>query len=478
LDVSHARVAEFDPDGSLLSSFGSPGSGDGQLSAPFGITLDSQGDVYVAELGADRVQQFSSAGVLEDKVGGTGTGNGQFSGPTGVATIGASNLYVADRGNHRVQRFEKKTQSGTVAIAGTTLLVRARPGVANDFAVAADNGALTVVDGAAPLDAIAPCKPLGVSQVSCPSDGISLIVVDAHDGDDAVDMSVPLPGELLGGGGNDVLTGGPANDALAGDRSLAPTSGAPGDDVLDAGAGADLVEGGLGNDSFEGGPGSDSADYSSSPTPVAVDLSITSAQSTGAGDDRLGGIENLIGGAAGDRLSGNDVVNAISGGSGDDLISVRDQSADAADCGSGLDSVEADPSDSIAADCEDISLPDTTAPTITHLFASLISRRSGGTFYYTLSEPASVELTVSSTHIGFGKACQKERPGGRGPWFCLLLRQQGVIATSGLAGANRYAFSGRLGGETLRPGIYVLTAVATDPAGNTGLPASTFFLVH
>jgi Ca2+-binding RTX toxin-like protein len=81
--------------------------------------------------------------------------------------------------------------------------------------------------------------------------------------------------------------------------------------------GNDLISGGLGNDYMDGGSGIDTVTYSSAASAVTVDLSITSAQYTGAtGFDTLISIENLVGSAFNDTLKGNSLANSLSGLSG------------------------------------------------------------------------------------------------------------------------------------------------------------------
>jgi uncharacterized delta-60 repeat protein len=85
--------------------------------------------------------------------------------------------------------------------------------------------------------------------------------------------------------------------------------------------GDDLLEGGSGDDALNGGTGSDTASYFSATGSVTVSLAITVAQTTGgAGRDTLSGIENLIGSAFGDTLSGDGSANKIDGGSGNDTL--------------------------------------------------------------------------------------------------------------------------------------------------------------
>ena len=93
-----------DPDARFSSSFGSEGSGPGELSGPSAVALDSNGDIWVADAGNDRVQKFNTKGEYLEQLGSEGSGNGQLSEPSGLA-LDSNNLWVADSGNDRVQKW-------------------------------------------------------------------------------------------------------------------------------------------------------------------------------------------------------------------------------------------------------------------------------------------------------------------------------------------------------------------------------------
>ena len=57
-ELGNNRIQKFTADGQFITRWGTEGTGDGQLSGPTGITLDSAGNVYVTELGNNRVQVF------------------------------------------------------------------------------------------------------------------------------------------------------------------------------------------------------------------------------------------------------------------------------------------------------------------------------------------------------------------------------------------------------------------------------------
>lgn len=127
---------------------------------------------------------------------------------------------------------------------------------------------------------------------------------------------------LKGGAGDDVLYGFGGDDSLSGNGGDDVLAGHEGNDSLNGGTGDDYLLGGAGNDTIDGGAGVDWAAYEDATSGVAVNLSVTIAQSTGGGGvDRLIGIENLYGSAFNDILVGDAGVNYLSGGAGDDLLS-------------------------------------------------------------------------------------------------------------------------------------------------------------
>jgi hypothetical protein len=89
-------------------SFGEAGSGNGQLSKPFGITVDSKGDIWVSDTGNNRIEEFSEKGEYVGKFGEEGSGEGQFKAPKGIAIDPEGNIWVVDSGNDRVQKFNSK----------------------------------------------------------------------------------------------------------------------------------------------------------------------------------------------------------------------------------------------------------------------------------------------------------------------------------------------------------------------------------
>ena len=94
----------------FVTKWGSYGSEDGQFIIPWGVAVDSSGNVYVADNENHRIQKFTSVGTFITKWGSYGSGDGQLGFPRGVAVDSSDNVYVADNENNRIQKF---TSTGT-----------------------------------------------------------------------------------------------------------------------------------------------------------------------------------------------------------------------------------------------------------------------------------------------------------------------------------------------------------------------------
>ena len=97
-------VSVFSPSGDKLRSFGTHGSGQGQLQSPTGVALDCDGNILVVDNRNHRIQKFSADGQFLAAVGSEGSDHLQFSEPRGIA-FNKSNkkMYVVEAGNNRVQ---------------------------------------------------------------------------------------------------------------------------------------------------------------------------------------------------------------------------------------------------------------------------------------------------------------------------------------------------------------------------------------
>jgi len=91
-----------------ILSWGSQGTAPGLFTDPRGLTVDSEGRVYVADSNNHRIQVFDSSGQFITQWGSQGARPGQFQEPWGVAVDEEGNVYVADTWNHRLQKFDSE----------------------------------------------------------------------------------------------------------------------------------------------------------------------------------------------------------------------------------------------------------------------------------------------------------------------------------------------------------------------------------
>jgi sugar lactone lactonase YvrE len=116
---------------STLAGSGSYGFADGsgagaQFQKPHGVTVDSVGNVYVADSFNNRIRKISTAGDVSTLAGsgtyGDADGSGaeaQFYGPEGVAVDSGGNVYVADTCNDRIRKISPSGDVSTLAGSGT-----------------------------------------------------------------------------------------------------------------------------------------------------------------------------------------------------------------------------------------------------------------------------------------------------------------------------------------------------------------------
>ena len=113
-NASVAPIFQFDTSGKLLKSFGA-----GLFVSPHKLTVDKDGNLWVADNGSHQVFKLSSADgnvlLTLGQKGVAGTGHDQFDAPTEVAVAANGDIFVGDGhtgggtavGNARIMKFDK-----------------------------------------------------------------------------------------------------------------------------------------------------------------------------------------------------------------------------------------------------------------------------------------------------------------------------------------------------------------------------------
>jgi len=132
---------------------------------------------------------------------------------------------------------------------------------------------------------------------------ISSVTLHAGSGNNLITSVGLTPVTLYGGSGNDTLISGGGSDHLFGE------------------AGNDLLNAGLGKDVVSGGSGTDTADYSSRIKNLMITLNgVADDGQAGEGDNVMTDVENVIGGAGDDRITGSSASNVLRGDAGNDTL--------------------------------------------------------------------------------------------------------------------------------------------------------------
>lgn len=136
-DSSNNRIRIINLSTGIITTYAGNGSGSyngdditanmASLNNPTGITLDAQGNLYIADRNNQRVRKVDAATKLISTVAGNGSqgfgGDGgagtaaQLNNPNDVALDGSGNIYITDQSNNRVRRV--KTDGKIETIAGT-----------------------------------------------------------------------------------------------------------------------------------------------------------------------------------------------------------------------------------------------------------------------------------------------------------------------------------------------------------------------
>ncbi|CUW39588.1 protein of unknown function (RTX toxins and related Ca2+-binding proteins 343-2320) [Magnetospirillum sp. XM-1] len=290
------------------------------------LTGDGGANILTGGTGNDTLDggngnDLLAGGAGADKLtGGTGTDTADYSASTAAVTVNLTTGTgtVGDASGDVLSGIENLTGGAGADILSGDAGVNVIDGGAGNDTLSGGAGGDTLIGGA------------GTDTASYAGSGAALsadLAAGTLSGGDA-------DGDVLSG--IESITGTNFNDLLAGDGNA---------NRLDGGAGDDSLRGSAGADSLIGGTGTDTVGYETSAAGVTVNLSLTTAQVSGgdASGDVLATIENAVGSAFGDTLTGTTGVNILTGGDGDDVL-IGLAGADTLVGGAGIDTASYAPS--------------------------------------------------------------------------------------------------------------------------------------
>jgi Ca2+-binding RTX toxin-like protein len=147
--------------------------------------------------------------------------------------------------------------------------------------------------------------------------------IDGGRGLDLADYSEKVSGvkvTLDGSNWATVSVGGKSEDRI---RNIEKLLGGYGNDTLTGDGGANTLQGAVGKDRLDGKGGIDTVDYSDRPWAISADLSgsnWSTVRVNGVAEDTIRRIENVIGSFRDDSISGDGKANMLAGGSGNDTL--------------------------------------------------------------------------------------------------------------------------------------------------------------
>lgn len=127
-DTGNNRIRRIDPSGQVTTfAGGTAGFTDGtgteaQFNLPYGLAVDHQGNLYIADCGNNAIRRIMPDGTVQTLAGNSAEGMAdgpgkvaQFSQPLGVCVDSHGVVFVADTGNNRIRRISVGGQVSTLA---------------------------------------------------------------------------------------------------------------------------------------------------------------------------------------------------------------------------------------------------------------------------------------------------------------------------------------------------------------------------
>ncbi|WP_262691511.1 calcium-binding protein [Kordiimonas aestuarii] len=337
-----------------------------------GNTINHQGDMTV--IAAERAwgvtmagSQVANTGTMTIWAGDSGRAYG-INNSSGIVDIDNGGTITASGGSASFG-IRAASRGGTISNSGQ---ITAEVGIYAEI----DLGALTITNSGTVTGSAYAIQGSGDVGITVNNTGTLDGAVSFGAGDDVLTGGGLVTGTIDGGAGDDALAGGSGDDTLAGGAGADTMEGGAGQDLLDytassagvmadlsrgraragdaegdrfsgmedvagtafndtligdagdnrlmGGDGFDLLAGDAGADYLHGGGGHDRVNYGASATAVNVDLDAGRGYAGDAAGDVLIRIEEVVGSAFDDTLTGSTGGNKFWAGDGDDLVTAED----------------------------------------------------------------------------------------------------------------------------------------------------------
>lgn len=112
-DSGRNKVLVFDTSGAFQREWGTSGSSSGEFTDPYGICFDSAGNIYVADVTRQKILVFNSSEVFQYEFGTSGTSAGEFQNPEYVTIDASDYIYVSDPARNVIIKFSSSTSGIT-----------------------------------------------------------------------------------------------------------------------------------------------------------------------------------------------------------------------------------------------------------------------------------------------------------------------------------------------------------------------------
>lgn len=156
-DQANHRVLRFAPNSkngtnaTVVAGTGSSGDGPDVLNSPWGIFVDTDLTLYIADTGNHRIQRWKyyacNAVTVAGRVTISGSGLYQLNNPTAVAVDSNQYLYIVDKGNNRLLRWAPEACMGVCLAGCTTGAGTSSTQLSTPFSIAFDSqGSIYVSD--------------------------------------------------------------------------------------------------------------------------------------------------------------------------------------------------------------------------------------------------------------------------------------------------------------------------------------------